>query len=547
MKKYCFLALLAGVLLLFSACRDASSVRMSLKEAETLMNERPDSALCLLRKINVEELGGKAQRAEYSLLMSMALDKNAIDLTSDSLINIATDYFRNHNDYEKRFLSLYYQGRVYENDKQYSKAMLSFTEAEQIMDNVDNDFVKGLLYAHLGDLNDKFYNYQKHLMYYIKAESFYSRANCITHVYCAKASQACAYINLNQYANAKDALEDVLTWSQENDTSLYYTCINLLGLLSKRTGDLSDYLMYSKGELEIFLPVDQSVKAYQYAIENDKEKSLHYLDLAWEAAENFQDTISMYDCSYRVNKRLGYFETALSNYEKLTFLQDTIIRSAIQQPLLEAQRDFFHSQAENQALILKNNKILSIGGCVIAVLILILIMVYYRHRLVQKQRNLDDYIALFQELSDKLSEKDSEIDNVHTQVRSLFSNHYELLNRLCQIYYENPGSSRINAIYSKVAKEIDSFKSDRKFYAELEKIVNEYNNDIISKLKHGMPKLSSQDYRTFCFFCAGFSPKSISLFTDEPIAHIYVRKMRLKEKIMKKKPADWQELIMYLK
>ena len=71
------------VALPFSGCRDHSPVADKLKQAETVMNEHPDSALNLLKGIAQPELQTQAHHARYALLYSQALDKNYIDLTND--------------------------------------------------------------------------------------------------------------------------------------------------------------------------------------------------------------------------------------------------------------------------------------------------------------------------------------------------------------------------------------------------------------------------------------------------------------------------------
>ncbi len=547
MKK-CFVLLLVAVSLMsFVSCNRNGSVRKVLADSESLMNERPDSALYMLQNINPKDLNFKRLRAEHSLLLSMALDKNYIDLTSDTLINVAVDYYRRHRDYERQFQSLYYQGRVYENAGQYSKAMLSFTEAEQIIDKVDNDFAKGLLYAHLGDLYDRFYNYQKSLECYMESERFYNKANRISHVYYARISIGCIYINMNQIENAERILKEVIEWGEVNNTGASIIAKERLADLYMRLGKAADYWIFVPHDEKEHSTQYYATLAYQYALKDNRVKACEYLDSAWRAADTLSDTTKIYDFAYNVYKQIGDYEMALNAYENLYSITDRTIRSAMQEPLVEVQRDYFLSQAENHALKLRSSRIVLVAGCIIAVLALLIIMVYYRFLLAKKQRNLDNYIDLYHELEEKLSERENEIDSIHTKVRHLFSSQYDLLNQLCQISYENPGSSKAGAIYSKVTKEIDSFKSDNKFYNKLEQIVNEYNDDVMRKLREGMPKLSSQEYRMFCFFCAGFLPKAISILTDEPLAHLYVKKMRLKEKILKKKPQYWQEIMGYLR
>ena len=61
-----------------------------------------------------ETLHGKAQ-ADYSLLMTQAMDKNYINFTSDSLIKFAVGYYGGHTeDLVAKGKSFYYYGRVME-------------------------------------------------------------------------------------------------------------------------------------------------------------------------------------------------------------------------------------------------------------------------------------------------------------------------------------------------------------------------------------------------------------------------------------------------
>ena len=81
-----------------------------LSQAETLMGERPDSALAVLRQIDASELSGRKAQAKYALLLSQALDKNYIDKTDFGVLQPAIDYYDNHGTPSDRFLTLYYQG-----------------------------------------------------------------------------------------------------------------------------------------------------------------------------------------------------------------------------------------------------------------------------------------------------------------------------------------------------------------------------------------------------------------------------------------------------
>ena len=117
-----------------TACQKQSFMADKLLQAEALMNEHPDSALNLLKGIAQPELQTQEHRARYALLYSQALDKNYIDKTNDSLINIAVDYYKDRDDVRAKFLSYYYQGRIYTNANNLTQATLAYLEAEQLVD-----------------------------------------------------------------------------------------------------------------------------------------------------------------------------------------------------------------------------------------------------------------------------------------------------------------------------------------------------------------------------------------------------------------------------
>ena len=116
-------------LFLCSSCTNHSD--RALCEIEEYIQQEPIRALTELRTINTKTLNSGKDKALYSLLYSMALDKNYIDTKTDSLIATAVKYYSHTNDEYHKFLSYYYQGRVYENAEQYQKALNSFIRAEE--------------------------------------------------------------------------------------------------------------------------------------------------------------------------------------------------------------------------------------------------------------------------------------------------------------------------------------------------------------------------------------------------------------------------------
>ena len=121
--KHIFPLFLLVLLLGLTACGDKKAVTDVLNRAEVLMDEHPDSALTLLRTLTFDDFRKESNRARYALLHSQALDKNYIDVTSDSLISVAVKYYQDEDDVRGKFLSYYYMGRVHANGERYLQAI----------------------------------------------------------------------------------------------------------------------------------------------------------------------------------------------------------------------------------------------------------------------------------------------------------------------------------------------------------------------------------------------------------------------------------------
>ena len=118
------------LLLSFAFLGCSSRQKRELSHIEDLLYQYPDSALILLDKLDPEDNISSEMKARYALLMSIALDKNYIDMTEDSIIRPAVDYYSLHQG-KYRMLSWYYCGLVSLNAHSYSAAIIAFEEAEK--------------------------------------------------------------------------------------------------------------------------------------------------------------------------------------------------------------------------------------------------------------------------------------------------------------------------------------------------------------------------------------------------------------------------------
>ena len=219
MKRTLTLYLLLSLLLL-TGCNDPKHVTDALTRAEALMNEHPDSAWTVLNTLSPDEMGQNRTRALYALLYTQAQDKTYRDETNDSLISVAVDYYRHTDDARRKFLSYYYKGRVHFNAKDYLSATSCYMEAEQLADEVGDDYLVGLLYSELGRIYRLYYDYPKSLEAYQKAADCYERAGKIRHRNYMWYNQSTVYRNMNRYDESGQLLRMVLLLAKKEEVSL---------------------------------------------------------------------------------------------------------------------------------------------------------------------------------------------------------------------------------------------------------------------------------------------------------------------------------------
>ncbi|MBR1705282.1 MAG: hypothetical protein IJ721_00640 [Bacteroidales bacterium] len=130
-KRTTFLLLLPFIAM---ACSD-SYLDGILSRVESLMAERPDSALILLQKSHVPDIDTPGRQARYSLDLAMALDKNWIDTTAVEIIQPALRFYRGPFRKREQFLSRYYYARILENGQHHPEAIKAFMEAAHLFNH----------------------------------------------------------------------------------------------------------------------------------------------------------------------------------------------------------------------------------------------------------------------------------------------------------------------------------------------------------------------------------------------------------------------------
>jgi len=188
-----------------------------MKTTENLIENNPDSALIILKKMSPDKYGTKSTRALYGLLMFRALDKTHLPLKPDSLIDFSIDYYQKHSDYDHLACCYLYKGRVYKYNFQNEKAIVCYLKALDIAQNNKDNLLLGRINSDMGDIYNSQRDYILARQRFNQAYNYFTLANYpvfafyslldigITHYSTKEFDSAQIYFN-RVYRQAKDSI-----------------------------------------------------------------------------------------------------------------------------------------------------------------------------------------------------------------------------------------------------------------------------------------------------------------------------------------------------
>ena len=555
MKRLLFILILT---LTVVACDSHSKHWDTIKEIDSYISEHPDSALVVLENIDVSELSGKEERAKHARLLSMAMDKNYIYKTDFKVLQPAIDYYEDSGTTTDKFQTYYLQGRIYQNQGNETEAMILYAQAKELLSGIDAPFLVGQLHTEIGNIYRSNYDYAKSLEAYQTAYDLYVKAGLESHAAYTLLDIGLSYWNLEDNAKGIEYINEALQMALKlHDEYLEMVCYQNIVFLCddidavERCGSIVDALV-NRYNIEKFGSGSLISIASYYAEVKDYSRMEEFIGRAWSNATNAKDSINVYLTQADILKRVGKADEALRYFEVGVKLQNKEVRSSLKQPIETTQKEYFQQQAEYNAYRLKKDRELYITLGVIALLALIVVAMYIRHRMLSKDLEISKYMMLSSELQSAIRDREDRlsaisehissqeeahntlVSDMHRQIAELFEKQYELLDKLSNTYYETQGVSKEKEnIFKQVKSEIDKFATDKRAVAQLEKIVNTYKRNVIGLVRSEIPNISERDITLLCYIYAGFSAKSISIFIGETTSNILTRKSRLRSKIAK--------------
>ena len=539
-----------------------------LSDINSIIEDYPDSALIILESIPKDHLHTSAIKARYSLLYAMALDKNYIDTTDVRIIEPAVKYYEKHGAADEKMKAYYYQGIAYFNKEEYENAIVSFSNAEEMIPFATDMRYVGLLYSRIADLYNKSRNAEDELKYVDLAADAFTQGGFNKYLYSTLLRRGEALMGLSKYDDAEMAFAQIInsTIAPSNIVVLAKEDYALL-LVSKKDRDPSKSLALFRDV------IDESGKlrsvnfwaAYAYSLASCgyKEESDRVFSQLYAPEKKDYSVVDIWKSS--VCKNNGKYKEALSLLQNSLSYQDSLMRIAITQATTRAQKDYLALKNSQMQIDAKNKQLKLLVIIVALVVCLITLFLVYRFRSDNLKKERESLIDIAETMKYRLieseegrvlekvnleglvSSKDSEISSLRKEIDSkgktlsalrseyshMYKSQFKYLGDLCETFLlanEKHDSQRI--VYEKVQDMIKNISSDRIGQKRFERMIDRSLNNIMKHFREEFPKYSEEDYRFVSYIFVGFDATTLCIIFNMPsVAAVYMKKSRIKKTI----------------
>lgn len=537
---------------------DNRQTKSLLQDVETYIQERPDSALRVLRKVDSLTLNTKALRARYSVLFAMALDKNYIDTTALSILEPTVAYYEKFGSPKDKMLSYYYLGRIYSNRKDYPNAVIYYLQALR-ESSADDYYHKGLAYEALANAYSASFNNEEELRNAILAHDCFDKIRD-KNLALSRYKIAQAYHNNEQFDLADSLYSSVYSGLDSTSKLAFYAMEDQVSNDLQREGPdverdikLLEYVAEHRGNLTL-------TSYYEYAyillLIGEKVTAENILSQLSESEES----VETMEIRYRIAEYEENDEEALTLLKSMLSYQNDVVKKQLAQSVFKAQSDYYRLNAEvsEQKSTIANQRsvIILIAGLMMAGLLYIVFMKRKTALICEKDR-----LAQAVEESEKLletvrnrdkqekEERDKDIFDLKSlnererdkikELRDMYVSLYQ--KRFYEIgkYYDAASSHRLESIKEKAYHDVisstqalfEEIASGSEGQKKFEARINAELDDIVSKIRSDFPKLKDDDIRFICYLIVGFDTSTISFLMDISKENVRVKKHRLREKL----------------
>lgn len=541
-----FLMLLLTIVLLPSCKNHGMDSLMST--ADDMMWTNPDSALVLLRTVDTTELRTRSQKARYSLLFSIALDRNYIDTTDPRVIRQAVDYYDDKGPADEKFLSLRYLVRIQMNAGEYDKAIVTLSMAFEGINEVDDVRMKGFVCSDMAESYLMTYNYSESELYYDKAIAYFREANESENVFLMEINKARACVSNLNWAGADSLYNKII---RDEDCPQSYRSMamasygHMLTICPVPIESLAVSMFENSSKTSGFESLSVVQKCtYAYALktvgrDEDSDKIFSMLD-----KEGKSETPAYKYCKSRVLLLEGNFHRAYHLLiESLTDSDEKALRMQNQSSAI-IQKNYYQMLSDKRKRELFDLHIKIVCSILTLFLIIILAGIVINRKVKESKEERRRLVLMKEVLDVDLSESRktaeqmrNDLEVIQKSFMNIYRSQSSWLVRLAELLYSSR-RKRTNLsgvrtdVYAWVNQIVGQINvnNDKQHWFEVE-LDKTYDN-IMTCFRADFKDWEENDIRLFSCFVAQFDAALILMIFDFPSKDaVYMKKQRMKSKI----------------
>jgi len=532
------------IVLFFVSCQRHNTRNEIILRAEKVLDTAPDSAFKLLSSISNPQNLPEADYAGWCLQYTHAKYKLQKKITSDSMIKISVNYYKNSKLKKQSGTAYYLLGCVSELLQKDSIAMVAYKDAEKVLAMTDENKLKGLVQFSLGYICMHDEMFSNSLNYFRKSLEFFNQSGDKKYKAYACRDMSIMYYQLNSPV----------------DSILYYS--NKALQLAKEAGDSVNYyyilanqgiLLYNKDYARSrdcllkgynYFPTQHyyygAYLAFVYSKLNKPDSANYYLNISTSDTSNSPYKIIGLHAAALISKNKNDFKNAYNFLEKSYILRDSIFQQNMKSQLhvIDKQYDLTQKEAENSALLIDNqNKIIWIALLAVGFLIILMLLLFVWNRIKLKQADDEKEKQRIQ-----FVHKTTEIQNQQKRDILLTKVKYKIENTLTfnRLNKSLLNPEKKNQFLEEITKQSTLFEKD---WPDFIKEVDYVFENRITKLKEKYTELTVNDKVVIALICLKINITNSCILLDMTKNTLYHRRKLIKSRLKLGEESDLEEWI----
>lgn len=509
------------------------------------MDKHPDTALMVLDSIFYPQNLSKDQYYTYILLRTQARDKNYKDISSDTLIFQAKDYFSKNGNIDKEILSAFYSGQVLISQGKYKEAMVSFVEARNEAMKTENDKMKGLIESSIGQLYYVQVFYSEAIDKFKSAGSYFDKAGDYK-------NEISSFILIGNSFMLKTETDSALVYYHrglaladlyEDTEGRAYFRMNM-GIAFDDLGDLSNAKKYLKEAVEYTSDTLLQSRIYcsiadVYNTENKLDSVKYFTNKALDLLKEKEDLhlkINIYRLLSTSEEKKGNFREALEYQHLFSKCQVEILQEKNSQAILDIQKKYdfelIHN-AHNKLLIDQQRNIVII--LILSLIIIITYFFFYRKTTSDKRAILEAEQMIYQlkdmakSIDAKEEKSTDEKDNSH--LRNVLFHNFDILKKaaLLEGFLRDDEKKQGEKLLKRFNEIV--YGQDNPDWNLLYRSMNDLEDGFFDRMRETFPQLDDLEFRICCLSYAGLNNTEIGIILKFRVNTIQTKKSAIRKKL----------------